>query len=100
MANGEYTDDWTLLDIDLSACEQKAYDVYRCESSFMINPIFAANNIAAFYCPTETVWGNDYCVVHSDFIYKVWLSNSETPDQIECVGNTDLGRKVCNSLNL
>ena len=113
MANGEYTNDWDVLGVDLSACATVAYDnglsdVKRCDNSFLIDPLSNSTpNLNVAYCPDFIsssnlsgmgIYGN--CKTSGDFEYKVWLTHSDYPDKIECIGRTNLGNKICGSLSL
>ncbi|MBR2082317.1 MAG: prepilin-type N-terminal cleavage/methylation domain-containing protein [Elusimicrobiaceae bacterium] len=101
LANGEYTGRINNLDIDSSGClEIGGYGVIACDSYFLLDPLDDHTpNIRAAYCPNHHLnWSAD-CLGNRDFIYTVWFSNSDKPNQIECIGKTDLGKKVCNSLN-
>ena len=113
MANGAYTNDWDVLGVDLSACKVILYsngtnDVRQCDNSFLIDPLNGTSiALHAAYCPDFVSSGNltgngiySNCKTASDFEYKVWLTHSDYPDKIECVGRTSLGNKVCGSLNL
>ena len=100
LANGQYTNDWTLLDIDLSTCIVTSTDLVYC-GDFVIDPLDSRGaNLNAHYCPGTTqnhgMWGN--CGQKQEYTYTVWLTHSTKPDQIECVGDTTLGQKVCNTL--
>ncbi len=112
MANGEYTNDWSVLDLDFSFCSQsKDYaDVLFCNKTFMIDLIEGGNNgeknIRAAYCPNvinneqnQRTWNN--CAYReSDFVYCVWLANSSHPNKISCsYAHTDIGQKICNGVN-
>ena len=103
LTNGSYTNDWSLLDIDLSACRYptSATDLVYC-GDFVIDPLDSNGaNLTAHYCPGTTQTGNKYwgnCDVKQEYTYTVWLTHSTKPDQIECNGLTGLGQKVCNTL--
>ena len=105
LANGEYTNDWTQLDVDLSNCQVNHYDVMQCDNYFMIDPLYYnESNIVALYCPSHisdaAAYHNARACLEGGFGYFVWFENSDKPNQIECTGKTDFGRKVCASLNL
>jgi len=104
MANGEYppaTVDWDTLGIELSSCSNFNEEIKQC-GDFLIDvnmSTFDAKNIRAGYCPNREktiscLWSDN------EFVYTVWFAHSSQPDKVECVDHTDLGRKVCNSLNL
>ena len=108
MANGEYPPasvDWDTLGIELSSCSAifngESADIRQC-GDFLIDinqTSQDAKNIRVGYCPNrektvQCLWNDN------EFVYKVWFTYSTYPDKVECVGNTDLGRKVCRSLNL
>ncbi|WP_428049447.1 type IV pilin protein [Candidatus Avelusimicrobium caledoniensis] len=106
MANGAYPPtniDWDTLGLELSSCSSSnvASDVKQC-GDFLIDVNQGTHEekvIRAGYCPTQEkvtacLWSSN------EFVYKVWLTHSTHPDKVECTGNTDLGRKVCNSLHL
>ena len=102
LANGEYTSDWDKLDVDLSNCKvPRNNDVRQCDNYFLIDPLYYdGSNIVAAYCPSviqETIVEN---CIDNGFGYFVWFEHSDKPNQIECTGKTDFGRKVCASLNL
>ncbi len=102
LATGQYTNDWTLLDIDLSSCPQRSLsnDLVYC-GDFVIDPLDSnGDNLNAHYCPgtskTTRTWGA--CDTSQEYIYTVWLTHSKKPEQIECTGITTLGQQVCNTL--
>ena len=104
LANGFYTNEWSLLDIDLSTCKQEtgSSDLIHC-SDFVIDPLDSrGNNLNAHYCPGTAqlqvikTWGN--CDNKEDYVYTVWLTHSPKPDQTECTGSTQLGLSVCKSI--
>ena len=101
LSNGSYTNNWKALDVDLSMCPTSADDVLKC-GSFFIDPLSGnnGNHIRAFYCPSSRAWGND-CAKgdEQEYKYVVWFAHSTKPNEIECDGTTDLGRKVCATLN-
>ena len=50
--------------------------------------------------PSSGLWPSyNGCNEHKEYSYTVWFTHSAKPDQIECKGITDLGRKVCATLN-
>ena len=103
MTEGKYTSTWEVLDVDLEQCENVVADVRKCGKAFMIDPIGDGygedgNLLRAVYCPKATNWSE--CMAQRDFQYSVWLSHSSYPDKIECNGNTNLGLRLCRSLNL
>ena len=98
LANGEYTNNWAELDVDLTACENPYTDIKKC-GDFWIDPLtnMSLTNIGAYYCPNESSWYN--CMDKHEYKYLVWFNHSTKPNQIECIGETNLGIKVCNTLN-
>ena len=109
LANEEYTNQWDLLDIDLSACPNtysvSTADVRECNKHFLVDPIESEQklNIRASYCPnarrgTTKDW--TYCRAEDDFLFEVWLTHSAYPNKITCTGKTNLGKALCNSLGL
>lgn len=101
LANGEYTDDITKLDLE-HGCKTIFEDTFACDQSFIIDSINTSlnpsdSNLRAFYCPNDiNNWQN--CKFHRDFIYTVWFENSTKPNQIECDGYTTLGNSVCKGI--
>ena len=99
LANGEYTNNWSALDVNLSACKLVySQDVMQCNKYFLIDPLDNDNldmNLKGMYCPGYI----QNCTDNSDYIYKVWFTHSTKPNQIECTGKTNLGNKVCSTLN-
>ena len=100
LANGGYTDNWTVLDIDLSTCKKSSIDWVTCGPDWGIDPITRVNdgNVRAVYCPGYAEEMNT-CNFGYEFSYVVWFSKSVKPNQTECNAKTDLGQKVCNTLN-
>ena len=107
LANGEYARYYDDLDIDLSSCSYwgNIKDVFYCDKYFGINSTVDLSAAQVYYCPnqqdrvTSTDWGSCFSD-KAEFRYLVYFNHSEKPNQIECNGFTDLGRKVCNSLSL
>ena len=102
LANGSYTSDWSLLDMDLPNCSVRATgnDLMHC-GDFVIDPLDSNGaNLNARYCPGNTqttgIWGS--CLTSTEYIYTVWLTHSTKPDQIDCNGQTTLGQKVCHTV--
>ena len=103
MTNGEYADQWDVLSLDLSQCQQQYRDVVKC-GNFMIDLLEDTTaKVYAVYCPNyvpaEGYAGWNSCVVARELMYTVWFTHSEYPDKIECTGKTALGQKVCRTLN-
>ena len=110
MANGTYANNINDLDIDLSFCDVATdyNQVLICDKHFMINLIGgesgpAAYRLRAAYCPEELKSGKSWsqCAYHkSEFVYQVYLTHSNHPDQIGCetAYSTNFGRKICNTL--
>ena len=99
LANNEYTNDITKLDLD-HGCRIVYSDVFTCDNYFDIDPIGSSTepNIKAYYCPDKAgAWGT--CLESTEFVYTVWFEHSDKPNQIECTGNTQLGIDVCKSIN-
>jgi len=108
MANGTYTaavTDWDMLGIDLSSCTASSMagyiDMRQC-GNFWIDVIQGTGSemkVSASYCPGET--NPQKCLwTTREYTYEVWFDHSTKPGKIKCNGYTDLGRKVCRSLNL
>ena len=100
LKNGTYTIDWELLDIDLPNCPPRATnsDVLICDNYFMLDPLNGdVANLRAFYCPEDVKIKADssQCSLHSDFVYTVWLDNSNNAGTITCTGNTAFGTNIC-----
>lgn len=70
--------------------------LFRCDPYFIVAVYIAGKYVTAYYCPTEDA----ECSTKKDFEYKIWFDQSSTPEKIECIGYTDLGRSVCKSENL
>ncbi len=110
LANGTYTGNINDLDIDLSFCDVDTdyNQVLICDKHFMIDLIGgesgpAAYRLRAAYCPEELKSGKSWnrCAYHkSEFVYQVYLTHSNHPDQIGCetAYSTNFGRKICNTL--
>ena len=98
LANNEYTNDITKLDLD-HGCKIIRDDTFTCDNYFGIDPLSGTTpNLRAFYCPGNTNdWNN--CTTKQDFMFTVWFDHSDKPNQIECTGNTPLGTDVCKSIN-
>ena len=96
LANNEYTDDITKLDLD-HACKQFYIDAFKCDNFFVTDPLhYDEKNLRTLYCPDALTW--DDCRSTQDFSYTVWFENSTKPNQIECEGYTQLGREICKSI--
>ena len=109
MANGEYTNEWDVLGIDLSACIQTRpdTDIRQCGNYFLLDPLLGSSPVVyAAYCPSyiETTEMSrrfaSVCSAQGDFTYKVWFDHLNASKKTECIGNTAFGQKVCRSLNL
>ncbi len=104
MANGAYVDDWGVLSLDLSQCKRQYLDIMQC-GNFMVDILEGTGaNARAVYCPSYTpvadYAGWSACNEKRELIYRVWFTDSAFPDKVECIANTTLGQKVCNSLHL
>ena len=110
LANNNYSntnmvsnmDMWDRLDIQLPNCLNTGDANMKCNKSFLID-MFPGHNLSikAIYCPRVIDRNNRrICVADADFFYTIWFTYSDYPDLIECTPQTDLGRKLCKSLNL
>ena len=116
LTNGHYSDwggcndrhevDWTELDINLPPkCRDRGDFEMTCDSWFRIYKMPGScnqrlNQIRLEYCPGKNAGSRDKCRNVMDYRYIVWFSNSPTPNKIECESYTELGRKVCDSVNI
>ncbi len=106
LANGQYTNVTSNLDLSFPNCRLSS-DVLICDNFFMMDPLASnstgldANSarLQIVHCPAVAKSGGLYtdCVSQGDFLYTVWLDNSEKPNQTECTGKTTLGTKFCRS---
>ena len=101
LANGEYTNQWSELDLDL--CKRVEDDLVLCNKHFLVDPLsYSESNVVALYCPsyTSSSVGGVYnkCNATQEYSYKVWFSHSAKPNQVECSGKTDLGKAICKTL--
>jgi len=97
LANNAYTDDLTKLSMQLP-CTNSIDDLWYCDNYFMIDPIDGGSNIDAIYCPGKQTGAWRTCIDQGDFQYKVWLDHSNRTGQIQCVGLTPLGTKICSGM--
>lgn len=97
LANGEYTNNITKLDLE-HGCKTVINDVFTCDNYFDIDPLDGTQaNLRIHYCPNDIDdWNN--CASKSDFYYTIWFENSAKPNQIECTGRTQLGQQICKSI--
>jgi len=108
MANGTYvviSTNNNPLDIELTGCTQThpGNTSWGCGNNFVLD--FTLGAVKAMYCPDHNT---DYssCSGHTDFvIYKIYQYPSlddlkPYAGKWSCDSHTDLGRKVCGSLNL
>ena len=104
LANGAYTNDSTLLDVDFSICPPRAEgsDVLICDNYFMMDPLGSTEGmyLTAYYCPAEVAVkaSSGTCAGNADFYYRVWLDNSTYPRRIECGGQSDMGKTLCKNM--
>ena len=96
--------------LDTSPCPHIYSSVARCGDFFVNwndwnNPANAS--IDAYYCPKSTKITNDNfgswekCVYDNpekEYMYRLYLGTSTHNGTHSCVGYTELGQKVCNSL--
>ena len=100
--NGQYTTNWNVLDVDVSQCKGRYADVIRC-GDFWIDPFTNSDlNLGILYCPGTTSWmdcGHSVNAARNlEYRYFVWFANSAKPNQTECIGKTNVGKKVCATL--
>ena len=102
LANGNYTIDLSVLDLDTTCKIVSDTSVFSCDNYFAVDVISGAfslwsNKLDAYYCPNNlTNW--DSCIANKDFIYTVWLDHSNYPGKQECVASTALGTKICKTI--
>lgn len=101
--NSSHQHKWDALATDLSHCKDIGDGIKKCDNSFQIDLLPTYNNeprIKATYCPTAIHYNRrDRCLENADYIYSVWFNHSDKPNDIECEAITDLGQKVCATLN-
>ena len=102
MANGYYEANTDKLDFDYKGtCT--GVDVLFCED-FLIDILSGTGVVSTpeslylslKYCPGAT---SADCTQKREFSYLVWLDNSSRPNERECLGATDKGRKFCKIIN-
>ena len=95
LANGEYSIHISNLDIDFP--NAPTYSNGMIDNSFGINLNW--DNFVLGLCPKNQTNDWNSCP-EWEYRYIVWYAHSDKPNQIECVGKTALGRKVCAAENL
>ena len=102
LANGNYTIDLSVLDLDTTCKIVSDTSVFSCDNYFAVDVINGVsspgtNKLDAYYCPNDlTNWGN--CITNKDFIYTIWLDHSNYPGKQECTPSTTLGTKICKTI--
>ncbi len=98
LANGEYTFYPSELDFNVSLWGSYNPTNGMINEHFSIN--FNSTRVTLDYCPNA---GKDagyiYCSSHSELHYIMYFNHTDFSNQIECIGTTNLGKKVCNTLN-
>ncbi len=108
LANGNYTVDMTKLDI--AGCKKASAnsDVLSCGKHIMIDPLGGDQDtndltravIQLIYCPNAN---NLYTLCYTtgkEYEYTIYLNHSTYPGKRTCVGKSEMGKKLCKSLNL
>ena len=103
MANGQYTINLSLLDIDLPCEATDDKSLFICNDVFVYDVIsgsssLSTNRIDVYYCPNKTKPWQNCTTTYKDFIYRQYLDRSLHPGQIECYPYTEEGIKFCNIL--
>ena len=104
---GTYTNNMDELDVDLPQCPKDDvwHNVPVC-GGWLLDPINGSptksgSTVRVAYCPkvakNKGKW--DDCATEADYYIIYWLHYSNHPDEIECHANTELGQKVCKSMN-
>ena len=97
MANGRYTASDTELDLSIA-------DTLHSRSNGKLTDLFYVNLLGnavssayvyVYYCPRTGAADATACSNQLEFRYMVWFEHSAKPNAVDCVGYTDLGRKVC-----
>ena len=95
LANGVYA--IRIADLDIDFPNAPTYSNGMIGNSFGINLNW--NNVTLGLCPKNETDNWNSCP-EWDYYYNVWYAHSDKPNQIECVGLTNFGRKVCAAENL
>ena len=105
LANGEYTDDYAALDVDLPCKTWPDKSVVSCGTDWVIDLLTgnteAGSVIVGSYCPeidVSTAMG--YCLngTKRKLYLQTWLFHSTKPNQQFCQGTDELTRAVCATL--
>jgi len=107
LENGDYTATISDLDVDLPNCTSASDSgaVLICDSHFMMTLKSSSGGdtlMRAAYCPEEIQGDKKWltCAYESgEFNYLVYYTHSSKPDAIACSFRTDLGHKICRSIN-
>ncbi len=97
--NGRYATSINILDITLNCPQGIDESVFYCDKYFTVDILsysYSTPSLArmrAYYCPKNI--GLSSCARHADFEYDIYYANTQYPNQAECIGYTDLGKKAC-----
>ena len=98
LANGNYTQDIALLNIDMpSACKKdSAPYIWKCGNDIFISLAEEGFFNFIYTPPTDKKWGE---IANTRHMYLSWYYNySQQPNKITCTSDSTLGKKMCSSL--
>ncbi len=104
MANGNYTSDITLLDLEHTCTtvgsDETDNSVFTCGDNYFLIDLMGGPKpdpyyIDAYYCPGYTTVLGTCTTTKAEFLYTLYFAHSEKSNQIECSGRTSFGQEVC-----
>ena len=102
LANGEYPEQWNLLDIEYGGCIAITADILNCDK-FAVDKFHGGRHAKNLYIADTTTIPNYNKLTHNDvgeftnskMKYLIWLNHSERPDKGECLSSI---QGLCKSL--
>ncbi len=105
LANGEYTDDFTALDVSVP-CEVSTRDksLASCGEDWVVDLLgekgtLSGSLLVADYCP-KAAMDAVACAsgTNRELYLQAWLAHSSFPLVNRCSASTDIGKTVCRSI--